>query len=127
MSRAARRLFLHVSALSDLEYDVYTAALRDVMDLDSTGEVHFDEDIVNQALGLREVRAWMKGRYQDVNHIDKVGQKANSMRSFSVDRSSVTDPETFLSRPWTSRCYHRWPILCCSQACDALSIWLRSL
>ena len=77
MSRPPRRLFLHLSALSDEEYNTYLAALRDVIDdedklADGGMDNWSEEELENRVLGVREVRAWMKGRYRDVNDIDKV-------------------------------------------------------
>ena len=76
-----RRLFLHLSALSDDEYAVYLGALRDVLDVEDDGDgstkTMREEDefeLEGREIGVREVRAWMKGRYRDVRpgDIDKV-------------------------------------------------------
>lgn len=70
MPRAPRRLFLHISALTDGEYAVYTAALHDI--LDAASPACSEADLENTLLGVREVRAWMRGRYRDVADIDQV-------------------------------------------------------
>lgn len=101
MSRArARPLFLHTSALSDAEYAVYVDALHDVLDEPEPepqpdvgvrgrpfgggegvkggggggkGKLT-DEELEARLVGMREARAWMRGRYRDVgvSEIDKV-------------------------------------------------------
>ncbi|KAF8160406.1 hypothetical protein BJ912DRAFT_1151036 [Pholiota molesta] len=65
-----RRLALHASALSDAEYDLYTASLRDLSLTDEDdgkaskdGEDAYFENIV---VGVREARAWLRGRYSHV-------------------------------------------------------------
>lgn len=50
---STRPLSLHVSALSDGEYAAYTSVLDGIAPAD-------DED-----LNVREVRAWLRGRYPD--------------------------------------------------------------
>lgn len=76
--RPARRLFLHLSALSDAEYSFYVDALRDLLDDEAgsqEGPKLSDDALERKNVGLREVRAWMKGRFRDVGavEIDKVG------------------------------------------------------
>ncbi|KAF8163845.1 hypothetical protein B0H34DRAFT_795489 [Crassisporium funariophilum] len=78
---ALRRLSLHTSALSDVEYEIYTASLRDLAIADddahnptATGAKNDDvfyEDIV---INVREARAWLRGRYSHVptSTIDKI-------------------------------------------------------
>lgn len=69
MSRSPRRLFLHVSALSDAEFGVYTSALQDI--LDGTDN-RTEEELENSVMGVQEVRAWMKGRFPGLAEIDQV-------------------------------------------------------
>ncbi|TDL15930.1 hypothetical protein BD410DRAFT_832359 [Rickenella mellea] len=72
MSRP-RRLFLHVSALSDQEYAIYSSALHDLLDdADKDSQITDDAELENTVLGAREVRAWMKGRYRDVGSVDQI-------------------------------------------------------
>lgn len=100
----ARPLFLHTSALSDAEYAVYVDALHDVLDEpepepqpqpdvgvrgrpfgggeggkgggggDGGKGKLTDEELEARLVGMREARAWMRGRYRDVgvSEIDKV-------------------------------------------------------
>lgn len=88
----SRPLFLHATALSDAEYAVYVDALYDVLELDDTAPVGgvggcseggagnsreallTDEELETRLVGLRDARAWMRGRYKDVRvaDIDKV-------------------------------------------------------
>ncbi|KAG6331138.1 hypothetical protein ID866_7953, partial [Astraeus odoratus] len=63
-----RPLTLHASALSDSEYSLYTSSLNDLCvsnDTDPTavyGDAHYE----TMAVGVREARAWLRGRYQDL-------------------------------------------------------------
>ncbi|KAI5120809.1 hypothetical protein M0805_003207 [Coniferiporia weirii] len=74
--RPQRRLFLHLSALSDAEYAVYVDALRDLLDDGSLAAKLPDDELERKQVGVREVRAWMKGRFRDLSagEIDKVLQ-----------------------------------------------------
>ncbi|KAF4615789.1 hypothetical protein D9613_012356 [Agrocybe pediades] len=73
-----RRLALHASALSDEEYDLYTSSLRDIALADddevsrSSGKVNggnTDDDgyLENMNIGVREARAWLRGRYSHIS------------------------------------------------------------
>jgi hypothetical protein len=74
-----RRLALHASALSDAEYELYTAILRDIAladDDNATGSSGATDDAYFESLniGVREVRAWLRGRYSSLpsSTIDQV-------------------------------------------------------
>lgn len=71
-----RTLFLHLSALSNAEYDAYVEALRDVLDInDDPGASKItDEELEHKYTQVPVVRAWMKGRFRDlgVEGIDQV-------------------------------------------------------
>ena len=54
-----RQLSLHVSALNDLEYSAYTGVLHDLIADDQSPS----DDYGNVSVGVREVRAWLRGRY----------------------------------------------------------------
>ncbi|KAJ6558312.1 hypothetical protein B0H19DRAFT_1070836 [Mycena capillaripes] len=54
-----RPLSLHSSALNDAEYTLFTENLASLLDSDS-------EDFEAQTLSIREVRAWMRGRYPGI-------------------------------------------------------------
>ncbi|KAF9237711.1 hypothetical protein BU15DRAFT_48378 [Melanogaster broomeanus] len=63
-----RPLTLHVSALNDSEYNLYTASLDD---LSVTGDadpsvVYDDAHYERVFVGAREARAWLRGRYSDL-------------------------------------------------------------
>lgn len=69
----ARSLFLHLSALSNSEYENYVEALRDVLDEDGEPDrpdalklTDTDEELENRCTQVPVVRAWMKGRFRDV-------------------------------------------------------------
>ncbi|ESK92737.1 hypothetical protein Moror_15910 [Moniliophthora roreri MCA 2997] len=62
-----RRLDLHVSALSDAEYSLYTSSLADITLIDEQdAKGHDDAYYEELTLSLREARAWLKGRYSHV-------------------------------------------------------------
>ena len=69
-----RPLTLHVSALSDTEYDLYTASLNDLAtestdsttNVPTTTSVRGDAHYERTSVGAREVRAWLRGRYSDL-------------------------------------------------------------
>ncbi|KAG9311932.1 hypothetical protein JVU11DRAFT_8193 [Chiua virens] len=66
-----RPLTLHVSALSDSEYDLYTTSLADLATDTPDGNAHIphirdDAQYDRTSVGVREARAWLRGRYSDV-------------------------------------------------------------
>lgn len=63
-----RPLTLHVSALNDDEYDLYTTTFRDIVDDedDVPGSLHDDAYYESTTIGVREARAWLRGRYTDL-------------------------------------------------------------
>jgi hypothetical protein len=85
-----RPLTLHASALSDAEYDAYTANFRDLVDDDDSlaTETRSDAYYEQATLGVREVRAWLRGRYPQlaVGDLDAVRG-----RHFCEDRLSLTN------------------------------------
>ncbi|KAG1726029.1 uncharacterized protein EDB91DRAFT_1061853 [Suillus paluster] len=58
-----RPLTLHVSALNDLEYNLYTSALNDLAASPNTTTFYDDAHYEAMSVGIREVRAWLRGRY----------------------------------------------------------------
>ncbi|KAJ7594071.1 hypothetical protein C8J56DRAFT_427299 [Mycena floridula] len=70
----ARRLDLHASALSDSEYSLYTSILSDIT-LSNDPDIPHDDAYYNQqTVGVREARAWLRGRYSHVpaSNIDSI-------------------------------------------------------
>lgn len=64
-----RPLVLHASALSDNEYNAYTAALCDLAELDDNSKLKADTDSTyyeGVTVGVREARAWLRGRYSHI-------------------------------------------------------------
>lgn len=90
MGRPLRRLFLHLSALSDEEYQLFVGELKEVLNVQTVQRVQPDGDgyatttttleesdeaaLEERGMGVREVRGWMKGRYRGAksDDIDKV-------------------------------------------------------
>ncbi|TFK20669.1 hypothetical protein FA15DRAFT_673261 [Coprinopsis marcescibilis] len=59
-----RRLTLHASALNNDEYDGYTRSLKELAEVDGeAGGDDSDEYFERLGIGVREVRAWLRGRY----------------------------------------------------------------
>ncbi|KAG1772920.1 hypothetical protein EV702DRAFT_976478 [Suillus placidus] len=67
-----RPLILHVSALNDLEYNLFTSSLNDLALSPLT--LHDDAHFEAMSVGVREVRAWLRGRYPHLPtaDIDKI-------------------------------------------------------
>jgi hypothetical protein len=72
---AMRPLILHVSALNDLEYNLFTSSLNDLAVSPDPNTVQDDAHFEAMSVGVREVRAWLRGRYPHdlpTTDIDKV-------------------------------------------------------
>jgi hypothetical protein len=63
-----RSLFLHVSALNDDEYNLFTSSFADLVALDLPLKI--DDDFEKLTVSIREARAWLRGRYPDLPVID---------------------------------------------------------
>ncbi|KAI6158111.1 hypothetical protein BKA82DRAFT_22120 [Pisolithus tinctorius] len=61
-----RPLTLHASALSDFEYDLYTSSLNDLCVTNDTETSTTARDFETTTVGVREARAWLRGRYHDL-------------------------------------------------------------
>ncbi|KAH9958373.1 hypothetical protein BGW80DRAFT_1256921 [Lactifluus volemus] len=59
-----RSLFLHVSALNDEEYTLFTSSFTDLIASDLP--LSTDHDYEKQTVSVREARAWLRGRYSDL-------------------------------------------------------------
>lgn len=94
---AMRPLTLHVSALSDSEYDLYTTSLNDLDSTDSntnipsTTHVRDDAHYERTSVGAREARAWLRGRHSDLpaSDIDAVSS------GFPLNPSNQLTPASF--------------------------------
>ncbi|KAJ3750982.1 hypothetical protein DFH05DRAFT_1519142 [Lentinula detonsa] len=84
---ASRRLNLHVSALNDAEYQLYTASLADITLTDSRidGIEHDDTYFENIHVSVREARAWLRGRYSHIS----AATLDNILRFFSPNLSQT--------------------------------------
>lgn len=67
-----RSLFLHVSALNDDEYTLFTSSFADLVAPDPP--LKSDDDFEKLAVSIREARAWLRGRYPDlpVSDLDQI-------------------------------------------------------
>jgi hypothetical protein len=67
-----RSLFLHVSALNDDEYTLFTSSFTDIVAPDLSPKI--DDDFEKLTVSIREARAWLRGRYPDlpVTDLDQV-------------------------------------------------------
>jgi len=61
-----RKLALHASALSDIEYAFFTKSLQEIVD-DETDSPKDDTYFEQMSIGVREARAWFRGRYPRVS------------------------------------------------------------
>lgn len=122
-----RPLTLHVSALSDAEYDLYTASLNDLATESTNGDttpntirVRDDAHYERTSVGVREVRAWLRGRYSNLpaTDIDSVSLGSHLHHVSTTDTSfspnMCIDPQVVLSPHAAFRQAHRRPIFCCS-------------
>lgn len=68
-----RPLNLHISALSNNEYELYTQTLEEIALLDGTQTQQGDESDSRweqTSVGVRNVRAWIRGRYPCITIVD---------------------------------------------------------
>jgi len=67
-----RSLYLHVSALNEDEYSLFTSSFTDLLASDTP--LTTDADFEKQRVSIREARAWLRGRYADlpVSDLDQV-------------------------------------------------------
>ena len=87
----SRPLALHVSALNDAEFALYTAAILDISEHDPADVQDYDKLDV----GVREARAWLRGRYPALTPaaLDAVRLLVSAAISLSSHpRSSATSP-----------------------------------
>ncbi|KAH9056498.1 hypothetical protein EDB87DRAFT_1636391 [Lactarius vividus] len=67
-----RSLYLHVSALNEDEYALFTSSFTDLLAFDTP--LTTDADFEKQKVSIREARAWLRGRYADlpVSDLDQI-------------------------------------------------------
>lgn len=88
---ATRKLSLHASALNDEEYILYTQSLDDIALAEDIQGDKDDEHYERMVVGIREVRAWLRGRYSHVSgsQIDTVSLVLSLL---SITDLGKTDP-----------------------------------
>jgi hypothetical protein len=64
-----RPLTLHASALTASEYDFYTESFLDIVD-EPGANAHGDAFFATTTVGVREARAWLRGRYPELAPTD---------------------------------------------------------
>jgi hypothetical protein len=114
-----RPLTLHVSALSDAEYTFYTSAISDLAVASGDDSQHNNAYYENLSVGVREARAWLRGRFSDlpVSDIDVV-----SLTSWLTGITRVAQClaclglETISSEPGPHRFVIGRTVFCCTQA-----------
>lgn len=62
-----RKLALHASALSDIEYGFFTRSLREIVDDSPNAKDSDDTHFEQTSISVREARAWFRGRYSRVS------------------------------------------------------------
>lgn len=82
-----RSLSLHVSALNDDEYTLFTSSFADLVAPDPP--LKFDDDFEKLTVSIREARAWLRGRYPDlpVSDLDQVRISPPHLTIFSLPRA----------------------------------------
>lgn len=136
-----RVLFLHTTALSDAEYTAYFDALHDIMDEpdQAGGPVNtksIDENLEAHVIGIREARAWMRGRFRDMGNLSNVDKvcliqfhssygNLSSMVSYydlhsRCHPTGSWDAHAFRSKPL----YLGGAVLRCAQASHACTKWV---
>jgi hypothetical protein len=119
-----RPLRLHASALNNDEYDLYTSSLKELAEIEQGegGGGQDDEYFERITLGVREVRAWLRGRYSSLPAatVDTVSP------TLFVSLSQLTwalDLEILFTQP-CSRGYLIWrPIFRCVEINYPCSKW----
>lgn len=96
-----RSLFLHVSALNDDEYNLFTSSFSDLVALDLPLKV--DDDFEKLTVSIREARAWLRGRYPDLPVIDLDQVCISLATPFNTFLTSELDP-TLVPRKPGARC-----------------------
>ena len=114
-----RPLTLHPSALNDAEYSVYIACLRDLAEDDESDVKAGDTFYERMHVGVREARAWLRGRYATLapGMIDSVSlfHERATHRSHDWEWLSA-DPPPILPEPCLHGRTHRRATLRCDEA-----------
>ncbi|KAJ3543132.1 hypothetical protein NMY22_g3248 [Coprinellus aureogranulatus] len=116
---AMRKLSLHASALTDDEYTLYTHALKELAEIDvnqpqltgGQGADGDDEYYEGITLGVREVRAWLRGRY--------AGKIEVGVMDNNWALTSKVDLEVLFAHPRCCGCAQRRSILRCAASGNA--------
>jgi len=116
--RMARPLTLHLSALSDDEYTLYTSSLSEISSPPSSPSSSTPKDAYweDRIVSLREARGWMRGRYGvEGGVIDTVRALPLQCVFAACERLTscgFTDPQDVLPDVRPDRHANLRPILC---------------
>jgi hypothetical protein len=93
-----RSLSLHLSALNDDEYTLFTSSFADLVASDAP--LTTDNDFEKHAVSVREARAWLRGRYPDLSVADLDQVSISLFPSSTSFLTTVTlDPPFVLPKP----------------------------
>ena len=95
-----RTLFLHVSALNEDEYALFTSSFTDLLASDTP--LTTDADFDKQRVSIREARAWLRGRYADlpVSELNQVRILFSCRVTYANPQNDLLDLTVFCSKPW---------------------------
>lgn len=119
-----RSLSLHVSALNDDEYTLFTSSFADLV----ASDVPFtnDEEFEKQTVSVREARAWLRGRYPDLpmTDLDQVRISLSAPRC-QLPYHGDLDPTPVLPKSRSRHRSHQRAVFCHPSSCLACSWWSR--
>lgn len=119
-----RSLSLHVSALNDDEYTLFTSSFADLV----ASDVPFttEDDFEKHTVSVREARAWLRGRYPDLpmTDLDQVRISLSAPR-YRFPYHDHLDPTPVLPKSRSRHRSHQGAVFCYPSACLACSWWSR--
>ena len=106
-----RSLSLHVSALNDDEYTLFTSSFADLVASDVP--LTTDDDFEKHTVSVREARAWLRGRYPDLpmTDLDQVRISRSAPR-YQFPYHDVLDPSPVLPKSRSRHRSHQGAVFC---------------
>jgi len=116
-----RSLSLHVSALNEDEYFLFTSSFTDL--LASDVPLTTDADFEKQTVFIREARAWLRGRYPDlpVSDLDQVRISVSSTLTCQFLNTTLLDITAFCPKPRARPHSQPGAVFCCPTPCPPCS------